>query len=223
MKRTTSLILTLILILSCLPISAAASTPAVGVIIDGVPVVFTDDSGYPFVNEDYRTMVPLRVTMESAGAAVGYDSKAYTAIVIAKNNRIEVPIGTDYLYNNYTKIQNDTTSVAINGRTYLPIRAVLEAAGCTVDWDSSLNAVIVTTNSATQVEYTGDDLNTSQYVTVSPPPSTNPGTTPSGLVWIPKTGSKYHRTSTCSSMKNPSQVSLETATSRGYTACSKCW
>ncbi len=42
------------------------------------------------------------------------------------------------------------------------------------------------------------------------------------LVWIPKSGSKYHSKSTCSGMKNPSQVSLDVAQSLGYTPCKKC-
>ena len=42
------------------------------------------------------------------------------------------------------------------------------------------------------------------------------------LVWIPKSGSKYHSKSNCSRMKNPRQVSLETAVEAGYGPCSKC-
>lgn len=42
------------------------------------------------------------------------------------------------------------------------------------------------------------------------------------MVWITQTGSKYHSTSSCSNMKNPSQISLEQALSKGYTACKKC-
>ena len=48
-------------------------------------------------------------------------------------------------------------------------------------------------------------------------------TSASGTVWIPRTGSKYHSTSTCSGMRNPSAVSLSEAIAWGYTACSKCW
>lgn len=49
-------------------------------------------------------------------------------------------------------------------------------------------------------------------------------TTPSsGYVWIPNTGSKYHKTSTCSGMKDPSKVTVEEAKSYGYTPCSKCY
>ena len=47
--------------------------------------------------------------------------------------------------------------------------------------------------------------------------------TSSGMVWVPKSGSKYHSSSTCSGMKNPSYVTLSEAISSGYTACSKCW
>ena len=45
----------------------------------------------------------------------------------------------------------------------------------------------------------------------------------SGYVWIPNTGSKYHKTSTCSGMKDPSKVTVEEAKSYGYTPCSKCY
>ena len=43
------------------------------------------------------------------------------------------------------------------------------------------------------------------------------------MVWIPKTGSKYHSDPDCSNMKNPTQVSLSQAESQGYTPCKKCW
>lgn len=43
------------------------------------------------------------------------------------------------------------------------------------------------------------------------------------MVWIPKSGSKYHSDPECSSMKDPAQVSLSQAESMGYTPCKKCW
>lgn len=43
------------------------------------------------------------------------------------------------------------------------------------------------------------------------------------MVWVSKTGKKYHYSSTCSNMKNPSQISLSAAESRGLTPCSKCY
>ncbi|MCL1964706.1 MAG: SH3 domain-containing protein [Firmicutes bacterium] len=44
-----------------------------------------------------------------------------------------------------------------------------------------------------------------------------------GEVWIPTNGGKrYHRTGTCSNMKNPRQVTKQEAKSLGFTPCAKC-
>ncbi len=43
------------------------------------------------------------------------------------------------------------------------------------------------------------------------------------MVWIPRTGSKYHSRSSCSNMKNPSQVTIDQAKSSGYSPCKKCY
>ena len=48
--------------------------------------------------------------------------------------------------------------------------------------------------------------------------------TQGNLVWVPtKGGTKYHSHSGCSNMKDPIQVSIETAKNNGYTACKKCY
>ncbi|OQB13560.1 MAG: hypothetical protein BWY15_01635 [Firmicutes bacterium ADurb.Bin193] len=121
--------------------TTAASDSNINVLLNGKAVLFTDDSGYPYVDENNRTMVPLRITMESAGFAVGYDANANTAIVITEHRRIEVPIGTNKIYTNNQLTENDTIAVVKNGRTYLPIRAVLENAGYTVEWADSIKTV----------------------------------------------------------------------------------
>lgn len=43
------------------------------------------------------------------------------------------------------------------------------------------------------------------------------------MVWIPRTGSKYHNDENCSGMKNPSKVSKEDAEDAGYEPCKKCY
>ena len=44
------------------------------------------------------------------------------------------------------------------------------------------------------------------------------------LVWIPiHGGTKYHRKSTCSNMKDPEQVTKEEAIERGFDPCGKCY
>lgn len=43
------------------------------------------------------------------------------------------------------------------------------------------------------------------------------------MVWIPKTGKKYHSSSSCSNMKNPSKVTKSEAINQGYDPCKKCY
>lgn len=43
------------------------------------------------------------------------------------------------------------------------------------------------------------------------------------MVWIPRTGKRYHRNPRCSGMKKPTNVSLLEAERRGYTPCGNCY
>lgn len=80
-----------------------------------------------------------------------------------------------------------------------------------------------TENGWYQIEYKGDTGYVSgtylsyDKVVVTPEPQSG------NMVWIPKTGSKYHSNKNCSNMKNPTQVTEEQAIARGYEPCSKCY
>ena len=162
-KRNIVILFALLASITMSFITVNAAEPSVNILLNGKAVVFNDATGYPYVDENNRTMVPLRVTMESAGFVVGYDGEKQTAIVITEHERIEVPIGTNIIYENNIKIENDTIAVVKNGRTYLPIRAVLEAANYTVEWEANSNSVIAYTykyNSTDFVPYNTSSLET---------------------------------------------------------------
>ena len=79
-----------------------------------------------------------------------------------------------------------------------------------------------TTEAVTEkTEAAAPQVEEKQQAVEEPVVSNNSGSSP--MVWIPKSGKKYHRSSSCSNMKNPSQVTLEKAQSLGYTPCSKCY
>ena len=99
---------------------------------------------------------------------------------------------------------------------------------CTSDGkDVSLS---VTKNADADV-FAGIGQNSTQTkptATPTSPTPTEPISTPvddpvADMVWIPKTGKKYHSNSNCSNMKNPSQVTKEQAIKKGYGPCSKCY
>ena len=54
------------------------------------------------------------------------------------------------------------------------------------------------------------------------PEETTPVEPTEKMVWIPKSGTKYHSSSSCSNMKNPTQVTKSEAIAKGYGPCSKC-
>lgn len=115
----------------------------VGILIGGKAVTFTESSGKPFIDSANRTQVPLRAAMETFGCAVGWNQESKTAIVEKDGITVKVPIGQKYILVNGKKVETDTTAQVIAGRTYLPIRAVLESFGAEVSWDAQENNVIV--------------------------------------------------------------------------------
>jgi len=71
-----------------------------------------------------------------------------------------------------------------------------------------------------------EQQNSNNYVSSGNNGGSIQGETPIGtMVWLSETGSKYHSINNCGRM-NPSkarQVTLESAQSRGFGACSKCY
>lgn len=43
------------------------------------------------------------------------------------------------------------------------------------------------------------------------------------MVWIPRTGKRYHRNDECSGMKEPREVTIQEAEDMGFTPCKNCY
>jgi len=115
----------------------------VSVAIQGTNVLFTEASGSPFIDASNRTQVPLRVTMESYGCEVTWDNVSKIAIVSKDGITVKVPIGQNYILVDNANVEIDSAALIKDNRTYLPIRAVLEAFGATVTWDTATKTVVV--------------------------------------------------------------------------------
>lgn len=124
-------------------VSITFAERVVSVSIDGTDVVYTDEYGYPFIDQSGRTQVPFKITMEEFGCIVSWNSTTKSAIATMNGIKVEVPIGQNYIIKDGAKISMDTFAVIKNGRTYLPISAVLKAFGATVKWESNTTTVIV--------------------------------------------------------------------------------
>ncbi len=149
MKRFLMVILCAALIFASAPCALASttavtSTPAVNVIIDDNYVYYDSSSGYPFIDSASRTQVPLRATMESYGCNVYWDSYYRSIILTYGTQRVTLQIESNIMHvGDYIVEYLDTAPVIIGDRTYLPIRAVLEAFGATMEYDGTTRTVDV--------------------------------------------------------------------------------
>ena len=143
MKRIV-FVLSLVLLLALSSVTAFADEVVI-INIDSVKVEFTEELGLPFIDENNRTQVPFRATLEKYGAEVDWDNETRTAVATKDETVVKVPIGESYILKNDEKVDVDTAARIVNGRTYLPIRAVIEAFGSEVEWDGALNTVVITT------------------------------------------------------------------------------
>ncbi len=149
MKLRISVVLSLVICLMMVqPVNAQeVDAYRVDVYVDDVQVSFDDEMGYPFIDEASRTQMPFRVILESYGATVTWDDASRTAKASKDGIVVEVPIGERYIIRNKEVIVIDTSSLIYNDRTYIPLRAVMEAFGCTVYWNQSLRRVEVASES----------------------------------------------------------------------------
>lgn len=154
MRKILSGVLVLALLLS-LSVSAFGSG-GVSVTIDGAAVPFTDASGCPFIDENSRTLVPLRAVMEAYGCTVDWDAAARTVTITDGETTVLVPVDQRCIYINEQYKAIDTAAIIKTGRTYIPIRAVLEAFGAVVDWEAMTRTILVTSQGEPVVDSTND-------------------------------------------------------------------
>jgi hypothetical protein len=104
--------------------------------VDGKMVMFNESTGFPYVTNTGRTMIPLRVCLNSIDCEVDWNQQTQTVVSHKGDIEVEVPIGKMEIYINQKLVPIDTVAIIMNGRAYMPLRAVMEAYGYTVDWDS---------------------------------------------------------------------------------------
>jgi len=88
----------------------------------------------PFT-ENSRTLVPVRYIAESFGATVGWDDATQAVTVDYLNKHISLQIGSNQMLVNGEAVTLDTAANTYNSRTFIPLRALVEALGKHVLWD----------------------------------------------------------------------------------------
>ncbi len=89
----------------------------------------------PLIRDD-RTLVPLRFIAEAFGAEVNWDGTKREVTIKQDDNIIKLVIDSASYTINDKEMMLDVPAAIISDRTYIPLRAVVEALGKKVAWDS---------------------------------------------------------------------------------------
>lgn len=122
--------------------SAVLAEPKLNVLVDGIAVQWTDAE--PFIDENSRTMVPLRAVGDALGLTVDWDNPTRTASFSDGTKTLYFPIDSNIARaSDGSTITMDTAAVIVNNRIYAPVRYLAEYFGYTVEWDGVNRNVII--------------------------------------------------------------------------------
>lgn len=116
--------------------------------VDGVQYI-TDAA--PYIDANSRTMLPVRAVANSLSISdenIKWDAATKTATISkADGTVVSITVGSNVIYVNGEAVTIDTTAVITQDRTFLPLRAVLNALGVAdsqISWNDSLKQVTIT-------------------------------------------------------------------------------
>lgn len=81
-----------------------------------------------------RTLVPLRAIFEALNAKVDWDAKTRTVTAQRGDVNLSLVIDTNIINKNGTNIEIDVPAKIINDKTMVPVRAISESLGASVNW-----------------------------------------------------------------------------------------
>lgn len=141
MKKRTAAVITAALVCAQ---TAAVVADGISVVCNGERLAFDTE---PIIVEG-RTLVPLRKIFEALGAEVEWNDTTKTVTAKKNEREIELTIGKAEMRVNDKTIALDTAAMIVNDRTLVPVRAVSEGMGASVDWDDATKTVLISQTTA---------------------------------------------------------------------------
>lgn len=103
----------------------------------------------PYITDAGNTMIPFRAVFEAADANVLWDESKKTVIAVKGSGEdctsVVLQIGNNEAFVNDDKVELDSAAEIKEGRTFVPLRFVMETLGAKVDWDEDTYTVSITT------------------------------------------------------------------------------
>lgn len=133
--------------------ASAAESNTVNVRVNGYMVNFPDQK--PFVDENNRTLIPVRFVAEKLGANVSWNGNA--AVIQKDGKTLELPIGSKDMTvteagGSSKTVTMDTEAALVHDRTMVPIRFVAEELGAWVGFSDAFYTVQISNDGLTREE-----------------------------------------------------------------------
>lgn len=91
-----------------------------------------------------RTLVPFRSIFQALGCTVDWNNATRTVTGTKNGTTVSLTIGSNVMYKNGSPVYLSVPAKIINGRTMVPVRAISEAFGASVDWNNNERTITVT-------------------------------------------------------------------------------
>lgn len=130
-------------------LAAVLAFASVGAFAEGVTVTLNGEAlGFdtePIIEEG-RVLVPMRAIFEALGFTVEWEGDAGSALALRSDRAIITAVDKARLLiltDELKAVDTDIPTRLVDGTTLVPVRAVSEGAGCSVDWDDETKTVII--------------------------------------------------------------------------------
>jgi peptidyl-prolyl cis-trans isomerase B (cyclophilin B) len=98
----------------------------------------------PVLNNDGRTLIPIRAFIESIGGIVGWNAEKREVLISLNNNNLSLFLDKKEANVNGKPLNMDTKPLIINNRTMIPLRFVSENLGFDVSWIGEKRKIEIT-------------------------------------------------------------------------------
>ena len=108
---------------------------------------------------DSRTLMPVRFISENFNADVQWDNATRTVSVVSGGKTITMKIDEKVINVDGVEQEMDVPAQIINSRTFIPLRAIAEALGKEVFWDTRGLVIIGNKSNIPDTEYDKNEIN----------------------------------------------------------------
>ena len=105
----------------------------------------TQSDAKPFIRNN-RTMVPIRAIVENIGGEISWNGKEQIVTIIYEDKEVSIYINDGIAVLKGEQINLENPPEIIDGRTYLPLRFVLESLDLEVNWDGDTKIIQIIYN-----------------------------------------------------------------------------